>query len=137
MNTTASDSLSPLLALPPNHVCIGGRLETLEALRYTPAGVPLLELTLEHQSQQVQTEHPRRVLLHLSAVAAGEIAKQLRTVPLGTTLSLEGFLCPKGRTGRSIVLQIQRFTFSDFTAQDLSLPPSPLIPLPLKRERGK
>ena len=43
------------------------------ALRYTPAGLPALDLSLKHESEVSEDGQPRKVSLEIRAVAIGEI----------------------------------------------------------------
>jgi primosomal replication protein N len=82
---------------------------TREALRYTPAGLPALSLTLVHASEQAEGGGRRMVELELHAVAFGPVAESLARVPAGTKLRCEGFLARRYRTGTTLALHIERF----------------------------
>ncbi|WP_374661987.1 primosomal replication protein N [Inhella sp.] len=75
------------------------------ALRTTPAGVPALDLTLEHQGQAMEAGHPRRVILRLHAVALGELARRLPQLGAGDLFLWTGFLAP-GRNGKGVVFHL-------------------------------
>jgi primosomal replication protein N len=75
------------------------------ALRSTPAGLPALDLTLEHEGQTMEAGHPRRVHLKLHAVALGELAKRLPQLAAEDLFLWTGFLAP-GRNGRGLVFHI-------------------------------
>jgi primosomal replication protein N len=75
------------------------------ALRYTPAGLPALDLTLEHQGETMEAGHPRRVELRLRALALGEVAKQLQVLPADVLCLWTGFLAP-ARNGKGVVFHI-------------------------------
>ena len=49
----------------------------VQSLRYTPAGIPVLNLVLEHESEQTELDTPRTVKLQLKAVAFGALAESL------------------------------------------------------------
>jgi len=78
------------------------------AMRYTPAGIPALDVLLEHDSDQVEAGHPRRVALRLKGVAFGTDAERLSTQTLGSTLQCAGFLT-SARRGNGVVFHIQHF----------------------------
>ena len=84
--------------------CIAER----SALRYTPAGLPALDLMLEHSSQQTEAGHPRQVSLKIRALALGTQAERLSRQMVGSQWRFQGFLATP-RQGRSVVLHIQEF----------------------------
>ena len=75
------------------------------ALRYTPAGVPALDLTLAHQGQAMEAGHPRRVELKLHAVAVGELAQRVQKLAADDLFLWTGFLAA-GRNGRGVVFHL-------------------------------
>ena len=83
-------------------------VEMLKPLRYTPAGVPALELELAHESQQREAGSNCSIKLNLRAIAFGLLAEQLAKCQLGTPLQLTGFLAA-GRTGKGCIFHIQAF----------------------------
>ncbi len=78
------------------------------AMRYTPAGIPALDVLLEHASEQTEFGQTRRVALRLKAVAFGTDAERLAVQPLGTALWCAGFLAA-ARRGNGVVFHIQDF----------------------------
>lgn len=75
-------------------------------MRYTPAGLPALDVVLVHASQRRSPGLPeRQVQLQLKAVAFGELARRLETLPLGQVYRFGGYL-HNGRGGRSVVLHL-------------------------------
>ena len=92
-----------------NHTKLTACIAELSALRYTPAGLPALDLMLEHSSQQTEADHPRQVRLELRATAFGDQAETLSRQALGVGFEFSGFLV-NSRNGKGVVLQIQDFT---------------------------
>jgi len=80
----------------------------LSTLRYTPAGLPALDVMLEHSSQQTEAGHPRQVNLKIRALALGTQAERLSRQAVGSQWRFQGFLATP-RQGRSVVLHIQEF----------------------------
>jgi primosomal replication protein N len=80
-----------------------------ESLRYTPAGVPMVGLKLSHQSAQREAGAERQVEFEMAAVAADAVALRMSRVPLGATLQIDGFLAPRRRNVRSLVLHVTGF----------------------------
>jgi len=78
--------------LERNRVEIDGRIVAHDGLRRTPAGLPSLTLRIEHESQQSEAGHSRRVSCELETVAYGESATKLAGVKEGDTVRLAGFL---------------------------------------------
>ena len=74
-------------------------------MRYTPAGLPALDLTLEHQGQSMEAGSPRKVDLKLRALALGDLARRLQQLPAGQPALWTGFLAP-ARNGKGVVMHI-------------------------------
>jgi primosomal replication protein N len=91
-----------------NHTELTACIAELSALRYTPAGLPALDVMLEHSSQQTEAGHPRQVNLKIRALALGIQAERLAGQALGSQWRFHGFLATP-RQGRSVVLHIQEF----------------------------
>ena len=78
------------------------------ALRYTPAGLPALDLILEHTSDLQEAGQMRKVQLKLRALAIGFLAERLVKQAVGSVWTFSGFLATP-RQGKSVVLHIQEF----------------------------
>jgi primosomal replication protein N len=78
--------------LERNRVEIEGRVVVADGLRRTPAGLPSLTLRIEHESQQSEAGHERRVTCEMDTVAYGEPATRLAALKEGATVRLAGFL---------------------------------------------
>ncbi|WP_291914009.1 primosomal replication protein N [Limnohabitans sp.] len=78
------------------------------ALRYTPAGLPALDLILEHASEVQEAGQMRKVQLKLRALAIGSLAERLAKQAVGSVWTFQGFLATP-RQGKSVVLHIQEF----------------------------
>jgi primosomal replication protein N len=76
------------------------------ALRYTPAGLPALDLVLKHESEVSEDGTPRKVSIDIKAVAIGQgISQRVGALMLGTLGNFAGFLA-SGRNGRGLVFHI-------------------------------
>jgi len=75
-------------------------------LRYTPAGIPALNLVLEHTSEVQEAGVTRQVKLTVRAVAFGALAEVSAQSELGKLELFTGFLT-NARTSKSIVFHIQ------------------------------
>jgi primosomal replication protein N len=78
------------------------------ALRYTPAGLPALDVILEHASEVQEAGLNRKVQLKIRALAIGAIAERLVKQAVGSVWTFRGFLATP-RQGKSVVLHIQEF----------------------------
>lgn len=92
-----------------NHLQLQAVVVQVQSLRYTPAGIPVLNLVLEHESQQTELDTPRTVKLQLKAVAFGTLAEALQKQALNTAGDFDGFLA-SARTGKGVVFHIQAFS---------------------------
>jgi Primosomal replication protein N len=90
-----------------NRVHLAAVVVEIQPLRYTPAGVPALELMLEHESQVIEAGQARRVNFQAPAIALGDVANLLVDTPLGAMLELEGFLAASRMGSTKLVLHIQ------------------------------
>ncbi|MGQ0596750.1 primosomal replication protein N [Aquabacterium sp.] len=88
-----------------NRVLISAQIIERSVLRYTPAGLPALDVVLQHESEVTEAQLPRKVKLDIKAVAIGPIAEQLNRKPVGVPLSIAGFLGAP-RNGRGVLLHI-------------------------------
>ena len=91
-----------------NHTTLTACIAEVSALRYTPAGLPALDLMLEHDAEHTEAGHPRRVNLKIRALALGTQAERLSRQAVGSQWRFQGFLATP-RQGRSVVLHIQEF----------------------------
>ena len=95
------------MALQPgmNRVVLSALLVERQALRYTPAGLPALDLSLKHESMVSEDGQPRKVSMEMRAVALGQITRSLSGMVLGTEALYGGFLAA-ARNGRGLLLHI-------------------------------
>lgn len=103
-----------------NRVRLIATLIEREAIRYTPAGVPVVALKLAHQSVQAEAGVDRSVEFEMSAFAADRIALRLDRVPLGVSLILDGFLAARRRNTKALVLHLTEFELN-ITAEQPTL----------------
>jgi primosomal replication protein N len=78
-------------------------------MRYTPAGIPALNLRLEHESETQEAGQPRQIKVAVKAVAFGAMAERLAKQAIGSVWKFSGFL-GNARHGKSIVFHIQEFS---------------------------
>ena len=74
-------------------------------MRYTPAGLPVFDLSLRHESQVIQEGQPRQISVEIKARALGPITERLAHAELGSSHGFAGFLGSQ-RNGRGIVFHV-------------------------------
>jgi len=77
-------------------------------MRYTPAGLPALDVRLEHVSRVEEAGQQREVKCNLKSVALGTVAERMAQQPLGSEWRFTGFLASP-RNSKNVVLHIQNF----------------------------
>jgi primosomal replication protein N len=75
-----------------NQLILDACIAELPALRYTPAGLPALDVRLQHESVQHEAGSQRSVRASLKAVAFGSLAERLARQAPGSCWRFTGFL---------------------------------------------
>jgi primosomal replication protein N len=75
-----------------NRLVLQAQLVERGPLRYTPAGLPALDLSLLHESQVSEDGQPRKISLEIKAVGIGQITAVLNKMTLGGSGQFGGFL---------------------------------------------
>ena len=88
-----------------NRLVLTAQLVERGALRYTPAGLPALDLSLKHESEVSQDGQTRKVWFEIKARAIGEITQRVATLELGSTHGFAGFLGSQ-RNGRGVAFHV-------------------------------
>jgi primosomal replication protein N len=91
-----------------NQLVLTACVAELGALRFTPAGLPAIDLRLEHESTVTEAAQPRQIEAALKAVAFGAVAERLARQSMGSLWRFQGFLATPGN-GKHPVLHIQDF----------------------------
>jgi primosomal replication protein N len=94
-----------------NRVLLTAQLLERAVMRYTPAGLPALDVRLVHASQVEHAGKPRQVSMEIHATAIGDVALDLGQLAVGTTAEFTGFL-GKQRYGKGVMLHISAFVSS-------------------------
>jgi primosomal replication protein N len=89
-----------------NEVALTGELTAIEPLRYTPAGIPLLNFRLLHRSQQAEAGLKRQVECELNGVAMAEVAVALSRFKPGQAARVKGFLNRKNRMSTQLIFHV-------------------------------
>lgn len=93
-----------------NQLHLTGVLQARGAVRYTPAGIAIVEAKLAHESRQAQpAAGPRTVAFEMSAVFPAALAEQVSRLDLGSVLELSGFLAARRQGAKTLVLNVTRF----------------------------
>jgi primosomal replication protein N len=91
-----------------NQLVLSARIAQAGVLRYTPAGLPALDFSLEHESELSEAGQARQVRVAVKAVAFGAVAETLGRQPIGSSWNFTGFLATP-RNGKHPVFHIQSF----------------------------
>ncbi len=88
-----------------NRLVLTAQLVERGALRYTPAGLPALDLSLKHESEVTQDGQNRKVWFEIKARAVGEVTQRVAKVEMGSMHGFAGFLGSQ-RNGRGVVFHV-------------------------------
>jgi primosomal replication protein N len=89
-----------------NRLALDATLVQRDPLRYTPAGIPAVDCTLQHESTQGEAGGERKVECEIHGVAFAEAALALSRRPVGSELRCEGFVARRYRTGITLAMHI-------------------------------
>ena len=84
------------------------------ALRYTPAGISVIEFRLLHRSEQIEAGALRKVECDMACVVLGDNAKLIAAITpgeQGSQVSVSGFLAARSLKHRSPVLHVNTIEF--------------------------
>ncbi len=95
-----------------NQVRIRATAVAKSALRYTPAGVAVLEASFRHEGIVNEAGGERSLSFEFAAVALGAIAQALDREPLGTPVLLQGFVAPRTRRSARLVVHVTEYEIS-------------------------
>jgi primosomal replication protein N len=88
-----------------NRLVLAATLVERSAPRYTPAGLPALDLGLKHESDVTEDGQPRKVSMEMRAVAIGAVTQSLMPLALGSAALFGGFITST-RNGRGLLFHI-------------------------------
>ncbi|NLD69543.1 MAG: primosomal replication protein N [Limnobacter sp.] len=94
---------------PVNEVTLSGELVERALLRYTPAGIPILDARLAHRCEVAQAGQRRQVEFDIALSFAGPMAYSADDLQLGQSISATGFLAPRRRQSKTLILHVTRF----------------------------
>lgn len=76
----------------------------MDALRFSPANTPLLNLRLGHQSEQIEAGNKRIVRCEVSVVVAGQLALDTAKLKAGNRIKVKGFLERKSQSSSQLLI---------------------------------
>lgn len=88
-----------------NRVVLTAQVVERRAMRYTPAGLPALDLSLKHESEVSEAGKPRKISVEIRAVGIGSVAQKMATLAVGTTAGFAGFLGSQ-RNGKGVLFHV-------------------------------
>lgn len=109
----ASPPRRPRLPSEANRCALSGLLLERGSLRYTPAGVPVVEFRVGHASEQIEAGKPRRVECELACVAVGPSALLLKESAPGASMTVSGFLAARSLKQKTPVLHVTAIEFNE------------------------
>ena len=93
-----------------NRLCLVASIIERDAIRYTPAGIPVVTARLQHHSRQPEAESERTVEFEMPATAIGRMAGTLEKLEPGQIRRFTGFMAGKSRKSKSLVFHITDIT---------------------------
>jgi len=93
-----------------NQLSLTGKLVERSALRFTPAGIPVVEAQFEHCSELVEGGMLRKLAFTFDAVLIGDLARTLGNEGLGGEMALRGFVAPRSRRSTRLQVHVTEFT---------------------------
>ena len=106
-----------------NRFVLAANLVERAALRYTPAGLPALDLSLKHESEVSEDGQPRKVSMEMKALAIGAITQTLTPLALGSAGLFAGFITSR-RNGRGLLFHITSVELDDASQSPAGIPGS-------------
>ncbi len=89
-----------------NKLALRAEVVNIAPLRYTPAGIPLLSVVLQHVSEQVEANMKRKVECEVNAVILGDLTKI--NLQIGTHIQATGFLAKRSLKSTQLVMHINQ-----------------------------
>jgi primosomal replication protein N len=88
-----------------NRLLLSAAIAERGALRYTPAGLPALDLLLAHESEIEHEGQPRKVAVQVKALAIGSMVAPVQRLALDAPVRFAGFVATS-RNGRGLLFHI-------------------------------
>ncbi|HQN65829.1 MAG TPA: primosomal replication protein N [Methylophilus sp.] len=84
---------------------LSGVVVALTPIRHTPAGIPLLSLTIQHASEVMEANMKRKTECEVNAVVMGDLTKS--PLSIGNHVQVSGFLAKQSAKSTQLILHIQ------------------------------
>ncbi len=94
-----------------NRLVLTATVEREDILRYTPAGLPVIDMWLRHHSRQREAGFERDVMCEIQAVMAGEHCRQWAGKLAGQQVEVSGFIGQRSMRNPRLVLHIEYVEF--------------------------
>jgi len=95
-----------------NQVVLSGVALDIRELRYTPAGIAVLEFSVRHRSTQAEAGQERTVELDMPAIVFGPVAQRLAAADAtNRPIVTRGFLARRSMRSTQIVLHASDIEF--------------------------
>ena len=93
-----------------NTVRLTGEFTQKAQMRYTPAGLAVIEVVFHHASVVKEASQERKLVFDFAAKACGDIALALDKEPLGSVFEIYGFLAPRSQRSRQMIVHITQYS---------------------------
>lgn len=95
-----------------NKLVLDGVVASIEPLRYTPAGIPLLSFVIQHVSDQIEGGMKRKVDCEIKAMALGNLTgtTALTKLKVGDAIKASGFLAKRSLKSTQLVMHINEMS---------------------------
>ena len=89
-----------------NQFTLTAALVSKDAIRFTPAGLPVIYCQLDYVGEVMEVERPRKIQMSVEAVAIGPVHQVLAQMDLGAQAVFTGFMAPKTIRNPRLVFHI-------------------------------
>ncbi len=87
-----------------NKLVLHATVARIEPLRFTPAGIPIVSVVLQHTSEQIEAGMQRKVNCEINAMIMGELTKL--NIQIGSQMIATGFLAKRSLKSTQLVMHI-------------------------------
>ena len=95
-----------------NHLKLTAHLVAKDAVRYTPAGQPVINCQLQYQGQVEEAGAARKIEMNITAIIIGPSYRLIETMELGQLAEFEGFIAHKSLRSQALVFHITNINFN-------------------------
>jgi primosomal replication protein N len=89
-----------------NQLVLSGRIIEIDALRHTPAGLPVLAFRIAHASEQIEAGIRCQVQCEVAVMAMAEAAQRTVGLKVGDSVKAQGFLARRSRNSQQLVMHV-------------------------------